>query len=783
MTASGRSGAAPAHFGIGEAVPRAEDDALLRGEGRFADDVTVPGMLFACIVRSPYAHARIVAFDASAAQAAPGVNAVLSGKDYAADGVGNLPCVSLPSHLAKSAFVPPFPALAHERVRYVGQAVALVVANTRWQALDAAELVSVDYEPLPVVPDLDGAASGARAVWDECPDNVAFTFELGDADATERALSTAAHIIRHRLVNQRLAGNPLEPRACIGEYDAQSGRYQLLTGTQTPHRVRRLLAESIFGVPLDQVQVRSGDVGGGFGTKGNLYPEEVLVLWASRRTARPVKWVASRTESFQCDFQGRDQVADAELALDRDGRFLALRVVSRHNLGSQLAPSGAYPPIVCARMLSGCYRIPAMHVTAQGVFTHTVPTTPYRGAGRPEATFVIERMIDLAAAEVAIDRVELRRRNLIQSGDMPYRTATGENYDCGDFPAVLDAALELGDWAGYPRRLAESRDAGRLRGRGLAMFVEVSAVLGERMEIHLHAGGLATVMAGTSPQGQGHATTYRQMLVEWLGLAFDAIDVVHGDTEKIKQGLGTYAARSMVVGGSALRAAADDLIAQGRVLAAQLLKCEPGELQFTGGRFRHPASGPDVDWTGVAAARAEAGESFPLVGTGAFEVQQQNYPNGCQVVEVEIDPGTGELELARFSAVDDVGRVLNPLLYTGQIQGGIVQGAGQALFEQVRFDADGQLMTNSFVDYTMPRAADFPRFQLGTHNVPTRTNPLGVKGAGESGTIGAAAAIVNATVDALASIGVADMAMPATPETIWKAIRAAGGSNPGSTEC
>jgi carbon-monoxide dehydrogenase large subunit len=760
--------------GLGEPAPRVEDRRLVTGQGRFVDDVALPDMAFACVVRSPEAHARIAAIDTTGALAAPGVLAVLTGDDYAADRLGLIPVDGIPNGLTGGDwFRTPFPALARERVRCVGQAVALVVAESILQARDAAELLAIDYESLPATVSLAAALhEEAPPVWPGCPDNVCFTHELGDARATQRALDQATHRVTRRIVNQRVAGNPLEPRACIGEYDAGTGRYHLTTATQTPHRLRNLLAEAILQVPTERVHVRAGDVGGGFGTKGNLYPEDILVLWAARRTGRPVKWLSDRSESFLADFHGRDQIADAELALDRDGRIMALRVSTYTNLGCQVGPSGAIPPFTGASLLSGVYAIPAMHVTVHGLLTHTATTTTYRGAGRPEANFLVERMIDIAATELGIDPVAIRRRNLIRPAQMPYTTAVGATYDCGDFPGVLDKALALADWEGFAGRRVASAAGGRLRGRGLAMFIETCAVFGEEMQIRFGADGRATVLAGTFPQGQGHETMYRQMLADWLGVAGDAVQIALGDTDVVPTGVGTYASRSMTVGGSALRAAADDVIRQARDLAARALEVAAEDLEFARGEFRVAGTGVTMSLPDVARL-AHRGGAEGLTGKGRYDADQRNYPNGCQVAEVEIDPQTGHVCLVRHVGVDDVGRVLNPLLYEGQVRGGIAQGVGQALKEAVVHDENGQLLTGSFLDYAMPRALDFPEIRLDTHNTPTATNPLGVKGAGEVGTVGAPPAVINAVVNALSGHGIDDLAMPATPQKVWRAIQQA----------
>ena len=597
-----------------------------------------------------------------------------------------------------------------------------------------------------------------------------------------RAFGRAEHIVRARIRSQRLAGNPLEPRTCLGRFDEGAQRWHLTTSTANPHRIRLLLAEHIFKVPAHRVHVMAGDVGGGFGTKGGIYPEEILVLWAAQRVGRPVKWVCDRSEAFLSDFNGRDQIADAEFALLRDGTVLGVRVTIHHNLGCQLGPSTAHPPLVGARMLSGVYAFPAMHVTINGIFTHSRTLTTYRGAGRPEATLVVERMFDIAAAELGLDPVAMRRRNLIRPEQMPYRTAIGETYDCGEFEAVLDKALALADWNGFEARQRASATRGKLRGRGLSMYIEVCATISDRMEVRFDATGGLSILAGTFSYGQGHETSYAQMVHEWLGVPVDRIRFVQGDTDIIANGRGSFGSRSMTVGGSALKAACEQVIERGRRVAGILLDCEPEALRFERGVYRLPGGQGSVTLDRAARATYAWGVPKPLPpelwsgleGRGYYTANPQNYPNGCYVVEVEVDPETGSVELAAVSAIDDVGVVVNPLILEGQIHGGIAQAVGQALKEKVVYADDGQLLTGSFTDYAMPYAADFPRFRLGQHPVPTKTNPLGVKGGAETGTVGLPPAIVGAVVDALRAYGVRDLQAPITPLVAWEAISRAG---------
>lgn len=768
--------------GIGAPLPRLEDPRLLTGRGRFADDTVLPDMVRGYVLRSPVAHARIRSIDVRGALEVPGLLAVLTADDYAADGLGDMPCVSIPPSITgRTWHRTPFPPLAGDRVLAVGSGVAFIVAETLAAAMDAAERIVVDYEPLPAAPTVEAAiAPGAPLVWPEAEGNRCFRHELGDPAATAAAFEGAARVVRARVRTQRVAGNPLEPRTAIGVYHEDEGRWQLTSSASNPHRIRLLLAEHIFRVPAHRIHVIAGDVGGGFGTKGGLYPEEILVLWAAQRVGRPVKWVSDRSEAFLSDFNGRDQLADAEMALDADGKVRALRVVVHHNLGCQLGPSTAHPPLVGCRMLSGVYAIPAMHVEINGIFTHSRTLTTYRGAGRPEATMVIERMMDLAAAEMGIDPVALRRRNFIGPEQMPYRTAIGETYDCGEFEAAMDQALELADWNGFEARRAESARRGKLRGRGLSCYIEVCATISDRMEVRFDATGGLTILAGTFSYGQGHHTSYAQMVHEWLAVPLDHIRFLQGDTDKIANGRGSFGSRSMTVGGSALKAACAQVVERGRRVAAILLGRPEDSLAFADGTYRctdDPEASISLDQVARATYAWGAPKPLPpelwsgLEGVGHFTASPQNYPNGCYVAEVEVDAETGEVRLDAVTAVDDVGNVVNPLLLEGQIRGGIAQAAGQVLKEAVVHSPDGQLLTGSFTDYAMPHAADFPRLRSALRPVPTKTNPLGVKGGAETGTVGLPPAIVGAIVDALRPLGVRDIACPATPLTVWNAIQ------------
>ena len=769
--------------GIGQTVHRSEDRRLVTGKGCYSDDNKPINLAWMSIVRSLYPHALINGIDSSFAKDMPGVLTILTGEDYKNDGLGEIPCMSIPPEVMDGNwFKTPFPALTKDVVRCVGQAVALVIAETREQAMDAAESIIVDYENQPSVTSVEAAiAEGAITVWPDCKNNISFVHELGCQQATEQAFTQAEHVIKKHIVNQRIAGNPLEPRSYIGYFDEGEQRYHLITGNQSPHRIQTLLAEHIFKIPTCQIHVQCKDVGGGFGTKGNLYPEEALVLWAANRVGRPVKWLSDRSESFLSDFNGRDQIADAELALDKNGKILALRAITYTNMGCQQGPSGAHPPLISARMLSGTYAIPAIHVRVHGVLTHTMTLTTYRGAGRPEATFLLERMIDIAARKFNFDPIEIRRKNMISTSQMPYKTAVDETYDCGEFTQVLDKTVELADWHGFAARQKQSQQKGLLRGRGVSMYIEVCGVLGERMEIRFDASGNATILAGTCASGQGHETVFRQMLVQWLGLPLNCIRVIQGDTDSVSYGRGSYASRSMSIAGSALKMATDEIIKKGKTIAAHLLKKDTDSIEFKQGEFCIKDSNVTLSLTEVAKAtyKSSAVHKLPiefgsgLEGIGYFSAKQQNYPNGCHIAEVEIDPQTGVVKLDRYTAIDESGVIINPLLFHGQTQGGIAQGVGQALMEAVIFNEDGQLITGGFTDYTMPRASHFPNFKLGEHSVPTTSNPLGVKGGGEGGTVGAASTVINAVVDALSVCGVTDIQMPATSLKVWQAIQTA----------
>ena len=770
-------------FGIGQPVRRVEDRRFITGRGVYVDDITRLRQAHAVMLRSPHAHARITAIDAAAALAAPGVIAVLTGEDLARDGIGGVPCVSAVSNRDGTHLVlPPHPAIARDRVRHVGDTVAMVVAETAAAARDAAELIAVDYEPLPAVVDTAHTLDpGQPQVWDEAPGNLCFDWEAGDRAAAERAMAGARHRLSLDLVNNRIVVNSMEPRGAVGEYDAGDETYTLWSSTQGSHFLRTLLAGNVFKVPENRIRVVTRDVGGGFGMKLFLYPEHVLVLWAARKTGRSVKWIPDRSDAFMTDTQGRDNVTRLELALDEDLRFLGLDVTLIANMGAYLSNFAPEIPTASgAVMHSGVYAIPAIHVGVKGVFTNTVPVDAYRGAGRPEAAYAVERLVDYAARRLGVPPEELRRRNFIKPEAMPYRTALGLNYDSGEFARNLDQALATADLAGFPARRAEARRRGRYRGLGHAVYIEQSGFPPDEFaELRFDPSGTLTILMGTQSSGQGHQTAYTQLAAERLGIAPDTIRVLQGDTAAISFGRGTGGSRSIPVGGAALAQAADKLIVKGRRIAAHLFEAAEADVEFTDGEFAVAGTDRRIGIQEVARAAFDPARQAPGVEpgfdeSGHFTPPQPTFPNGCHVCEVEIEPDSGHIDILRYLVIDDFGTVINPLLLAGQVQGGVAQGVGQAMLEHTVFDPEtGQLLTGSLTDYSIARAEDLPRIEFAYNVVPCRTNPLGVKGAGEAGAIGAPPALVNAVVDALAELGIAHLDMPLTPEHVWRAIRAA----------
>ena len=767
-------------FGIGQPVTRKEDARFLTGRGRYVADIDLVRQAHAVLVFSPHAHARIRAVEKAAAEQMPGVYAVLTGEDWAADGLGTLdPEVMAEDMGGPEGYRTKHPPLAQGKVRYVGERVAVVVAATEAQARDAAELVSVDYEVLPAsVQAEDAARSGAALVHDGAANNISFTMGLGNEGAVSAAFARAHHVTRLSLRNNRLTAVTMEPRGCIGEYDPGTRRWTLYSSTQNVHGVRQILAHQILHVPESRIRVVARDVGGGFGMKGNVYPEEPVVLWAARRIGRPVKWIPTRSEALLGDYEGRDQNVTAELALDADGKFLGLRWTGSHNAGAYIEGAGIVMIVFSLKLASTVYDIPAVAVASSLVFTNTAPTVPYRGAGRPEAVYIMERLVDRAAREMRIDAAELRKKNLIRPDAYPYETRTGWVYDTGNYAAAMAKCQALADWDGYARRRAQSEAAGRYRGRSITYYVDNTGVFNERMELRFDPSGEVTIVAGTLSHGQGHETSYAQMVADWLGVPEDKIHLLQADTDEVAIGRGTYASRSMMIGGSALRAAADEVIERGKRFAAHFMEADTADITFADGAFTIAGTDRSMPIAQVAQMSfipvglpSELGVG--LQGAGGFSSDMPSFPNGCHICELEIDPETGAAELNRYTVVDDCGTVINPLLAKGQIMGGIAQGAGQALYEDVVYDRDsGQLLTGSLMDYGIPRADTMPAITVDFSPVPSTTNPLGAKGVGEGGTVASTPTVMNAILDALAPLAVTDVPMPATPERIWRALRA-----------
>jgi carbon-monoxide dehydrogenase large subunit len=765
-------------FAIGQGVPRFEDPRLVKGEGRYVGDMTFPGMAIGYVLRSPHAHARIRAIDVSGAKASPGVLAVLTGADWQASGFGDLPVPGgMKRRDGSPLYRPPFPALVKDRVRWVGDYVAFVVAETLHHAMDAAELITVDYEPLPAVTGTaDAVLPGAPLVFDDCPNNICFVQLDGDKAATDAAFARADHVVKHRFVINRVTAASMEPRGSIGVYQPADARYTVYTTLQRAHTFREELARNVLRVPENKVRVVAGDIGGSFGMKSAVYNEVALVLLAAKLTGRPVKWISTRSEAFLGDAQARDNVTDAELALDRDGNFLAVRVKTIANLGAYLQVGGQ-SFVQNIGSVAGVYRTPALHTDITAVFTHTNPVRPYRGNGRPEAAYVIERLVDLAADQLGLDPVELRRRNTIPPQAMPFRTGLTFTYDSGEFAANMDMALKLADFAGFEARRAQSRERGRLRGIGMSNTIERAAAPSyEGAEIRFDRSGAVTLLSGTINQGQGHETTFKQIVCDRLGLDPREVQYLQGDTDQVFFGEGTGGSRSAAIGGSAFLMATEKILVKAKALAAHLLKVADDDIKFADGIFSSPRTNQTMTISEVAKAAAvpaklPKGMEPSLIATAVYNVEVENFPNGCHVCELEIDPDTGHIEILRYSVVDDVGTVINPLLVHGQIVGGVAQGVGQILMEDIAFDADsGQLISGSFMDYAMPRAGDLSSVQVKSNPVPTPTNPLGAKGCGEAGCVGAMPAVANAIVDALSGFGVRHIEMPATPERIWRAI-------------
>lgn len=769
-------------FGLSQPVPRTEDPRLLTGKGRFAGDVSLPGQVYAQFLRSPHAHADIAGIDCTAAAQAPGVLAVYTGAHVAAAGLGDLPCAVPVKHRdGGKAPRPGRPLLVRDRARFVGDTVAMVVAQTVEQAKDALDLIAVDYRPLPAVAVIEDAiGEDAPRLWEGAPGNLAFFWQRGDEAAVNAAFEGACHVTKIKLVNNRLVPCAMEPRAVVGDYHPASRRYTLHTSCQGAHDTRAALAKHTLKVAEEAVHVIVGDVGGAFGSKAFHYAEETLALWAASQLGRPVKWTGDRAEAFTCDTHGRDQRNTAEAALDADGRLLALRVHTFANMGAYLNYSGpVIPSQMTGCMLSGVYAIPAIHAVCEGVYTNTVPVDAYRGAGRPEATYLIERLMDAAAHDLGLRPDEIRRRNFIRPDQMPYTTASGPTYDCGDFERNMDDAMIAADWSGFASRRADSAERKRLRGIGMSTFVEICGFQEEEATAHFLEDGTVEILIGTQSSGQGHETAYAQIAADGLGVPIHQIRVVQGDTDRIPFGKGTGGSRSLPVGGPALQNAVNALIDHGKVFASHLLQARRQDIGFADGLFTVVGSSRSIGITQLAHAARHMenlppGEMLPeLRAVARYRSKASTYPNGCHICEVEIDPETGAVALAAYHVVDDFGTIVNPMLLTGQIRGGIAQGIGQALMEETVYDrASGQLLSGSFLDYAVPHALQVPSMEVHFNCIPCTTNPLGIKGAGEAGTIAACPAVINAIVDALSPLGIRHIDMPATPENIWRAIQA-----------
>jgi len=781
--------------GIGASVRRKEDHRFLSGRGNYTDDINRPGQLYAVIRRADRPHARLLGIDTAAAKAAPGVVAVYTGADMQADGIGGVPCGWQIHNKDGSAMAePPHPVLATGKVRHVGDPIAVVIASTKQEAKNAAELLAPDYEDLPAIASVrDAVAPGAPLVHDEVPENVCFDWHIGDKAIVDHAFSQAAHVVELDLTNNRLVPNAMEPRAAIGDFDRSSGEFTLYTTSQNPHVIRLLMGAFVLHIPEHKLRVVAPDVGGGFGSKIYHYAEEAIVTWAAGKLHRPVKWTCDRTEAFMSDAHGRDHYSKAAMALDAQGKFLALRVSTLANMGAYLSTfAPAIPTYLSATLLAGVYTTPAIYAEVKAVFTHTVPVDAYRGAGRPESAYLLERLVDVIAHDTGLDRVDLRRLNFIPRDAFPYQTPVALQYDSGDYQATLKAALAAADWDGFLARRSAAAARGKLRGIGMSTYVEACGIapsklvgqLGARAglyevaNIRVHPTGSVTVFTGTHSHGQGHETTFAQLVSDQLGVPVDLVDVVHGDTGKIPFGMGTYGSRSLAVGGSAMVKAMDKVIAKGKKIAAHLMEASVEDIEFKDGRFSVAGTDKSKALAEISLA-AYVPHNYPieelepgLDETAFYDPKNFTFPGGCHICEVEIDRDTGTVQVVNMVAVDDVGRVVNPMIVEGQVQGGLAQGIGQALMENAVYDSEAQLVTGSFMDYQMPRAHDFPQMVTSTENTLCTHNPLGSKGVGETGAIGCPPSVINAVVDALREYGVRHLDMPATPQKIWSIIQA-----------
>jgi len=779
------------HAGIGEAITRREDYRFLTGQGKYTDDINLMHQTHAWIVRSPYAHANINGIDSAAAADMPGVVAIYTAEDFA--DVGGVPCGWQVNNKDGSPMnEPKHPILAEGRSRHVGDPVALVIAETRQQARDAAETIVIDYEELPAVIDMKAALTdGTTVTHDDVGSNLCFDWELGDKETTDAAFDSAHHVTKLDLINNRLVANPMEPRAAIGDYDRSTGDYTLYTTSQNPHVIRLLMGAFVLNIPEHKLRVYAPDVGGGFGSKIYHYAEEAMVTWAAGQLKRPVKWTAERSESFISDAHGRDHVTHVELALDENGKFLGLRCNTLANMGAYLSTfAPCVPTYLHATLLAGQYTTPVIHCEVKAVFTNTVPVDAYRGAGRPEATYLLERVVDLAAIEMNIDPAELRRRNFIQPDQFPYDTPVALTYDTGNYEVTLDQALAAADYAGFQARKEEAATRGKLRGIGIASYIEACGIapsnvvgalgaragLYEAATIRVNPTGSVTVLTGSHSHGQGHETTFAQVVSDMLGIDYDSIEIVHGDTDKVPFGMGTYGSRSIAVGGSAIYKSVEKIISKAKKIAAHLMEADVADVEFENGEFK--VAGTDkVTAFGDVALTAYVPHNYPLEElepgleeTSFYDPANFTYPAGTYVCEVEIDTDTGVVDLVSMHASDDFGNIINPMIVEGQVHGGLAQGIGQALLENCVYDDQGQLLTGSYMDYCMPRADDLPSFTVDTTVTACTHNPLGVKGCGEAGAIGSPPAVMNAVVNALRGHGVTHMDMPATPMKVWQAM-------------
>ena len=776
--------------GIGASVKRREDKRFLTGKGNYTDDINRPNQTYAYILRSPIAHAQIGSIDTAAAKGSPGVVAIFTGEDMQ---TGSLPCGwQIHNRDGSPMAEPPHPPLAQGKVRHVGDPVAVVIANTLPQAKDAAEKIVVDYQELPALVDMNAALAGKTLVHDGVANNLCYDWVIGDEGEIDAAIASAHHVTEIDIVNNRLIPNAMEPRAAVGEYDRATDEYTLFTTSQNPHVIRLLMGAFVLQLPEHKLRIVAPDVGGGFGSKIYHYAEEAIVTWASSRVGRPIKWTAERSESFLSDAHGRDHITHAKLAMDKDGKFLALKVETKANMGAYLSTfATAVPTYLYATLLAGVYTTPKIFCNVKAIFTNTVPVDAYRGAGRPEATYLLERIVDKAAREMGMDRAEIRRRNFIPKDAFPYQTPVALAYDSGDYFTTLELAEKMADVAGFPARKAEAAKRGMLRGLGYSTYLEAcgiapSAVVGslgaraglfESANIRVHPTGSVSIFTGSHSHGQGHETTFAQLVSERLGLPLEQIDIVHGDTGKIAFGMGTYGSRSLAVGGEAIMRALDKVVNKAKKIAAHVLEASADDIEFSDGVFKVAGTDKSMPF-GAVALTAYVPHNFPhdqlepgLEEQAFYDPTNFTFPGGCHICEVEVDPDTGVVQVVNMTAVDDVGRVINPMIVEGQVHGGLAQGIGQALLEGCVYDEDGQLLTGSYMDYTMPRADNLPSFQVATASTLCTHNSLGVKGCGEVGAIGSPPAVINAVVDALWDLGVHDLTMPASPRTVWSAIR------------